>query len=234
MPASFPPPPPTGPLRLSDIKLAIYHGLKFNRVMYAGWSFYPAPAIVAKDINKLGLVMRTGFVVPLEIAIREVMMDSIRENFRQGGRPDSWAPLADYTVSVRHATGPILVRSGNLMDVASSFGVWSINNGTAAIKQLPSMVWYGNLHQGGYGSVRGIARRLLGAGATKAAMEEMMGRLIAGARPVGKQSKFVIPERPFAMFQEQDIDAIQEIFANWMEEMADNVGRSWHGGSGRR
>jgi len=233
MPASFPPPPPTGPIRLSDIKVAIYHGLKFNRVMYAGWSFWPAPALVAKDIDKLGLSMRSGFRVPLEIAIREVMMPSIRENFRRGGRPETWDPLAEYTVQVRGTTGPILVRSGNLMDVASSFGVWSISNGTAAIKTLPSIVWYGNLHQGGYGSVRGIARKLLGGKATKSAMDEMMGKLVAGMRPVSKQSKFVIPERPFAMFQEEDIDAIQEIFANWMEEMADNVGRAWHGG-GRR
>jgi hypothetical protein len=42
------------------------------------------------------------------------------------------------------------------------------------------------------------------------------------------QSKFVIPQREFALFQDEDIEAIQEIFIVWMEKRADQVGRGWN------
>jgi phage gpG-like protein len=54
-----------------------------------------------------------------------------------------------------------------------------------------------------------------------------MGLESQGARAASKQSKFVIPQREFAMFQEEDIEAIQEIFIEWMERRADQVGRGW-------
>lgn len=227
------------PLRPSQIKWAIYgrgggagsRGLRFQRVLYAGWSFYPAPGIVAKDIYKLGLDLK-NFRLPLVTAIRSVMERSIWKNFEMGGRPTAWTPLAEYTVKIRNATEPILIRSGALQRVASSFEVWTINDNDASIRSLPSSVWYGNLHQGGYGSIGDVARRTLGGKASKADVEALANRLSMGlesqgARPADRQSKFVIPQREFAMFQEEDIEAIQEIFVEWMERRADQVGRGW-------
>lgn len=222
-----------GPLRPSQIKYAIYGragfgGLRFQRVLYAGWDFYPAPGLVAKDIYKLGLDLRT-FRLPLVIAIREVMEKSIFQNFEAGGRPTPWAPLSDYAVNVRGSSEPILVRSGALRQVASSFEVWTITDNDASIRSLPTNVWYGNLHQGGYGSIEGTARRLLGVAArSPEAVEVAIGRLMLGARDPSQQSKFVIPQREFAMFQEEDIEAIQDIFIEWMERRADQVGRGWN------
>jgi phage gpG-like protein len=232
--------PWSGPLRPSQIKWAIYgrgggpgmQGLRFQRVLYAGWDFYPAPGIVAKDIYKLGLELRT-FRLPLVVAIREVMEKSIFKNFLQGGRPDPWEPLAQYTVDMRGSTEPILVRSGALRDVASSFEVWTITDNDASIRSLPTRVWYGNLHQGGYGSIGDKARRLLGGKASASDVAALanslsMGLESQGARPGSQQSKFVIPQREFAMFQDEDIEAIQEIFIEWMERRADQVGRGWN------
>lgn len=231
--ADFSPPPPRGvPLRPSEIKYAIYGkrgrgGLRLDRVLYAGWSFSPAPGIVAKDINKLALDLES-FRVPLTSAIKLVVIPSIRKNFMVGGRPEpGWEPLAEYTIRVRGDAWPILVRSGALKRAATSFSIWTVGKETASIRQLPSSVWYGNLHQAGYGSLGTIARRELGAGATQEDVEARMMELFMGARPAKKQSKFVIPQREFAMFQEEDIEKIQEIFVKWMEEQADKVGRGW-------
>jgi len=221
------------PLRLSDIKYAIFgrsgrSGLRFDRVLYAGWSFHPAPGIVAKDIERLGLDIRS-FRVPLVRAIRLVMMPSIRKNFEQGGRPEpGWEPLAEYTIQVRGDAWPILVRSGALKRTASSFNVWSITETTASIRQLPTRVWYGNIHQSGYGSLMDVARRELGARAEPRDIQSRALQLFLGARPGRQQTKTVIPQREFALFQVQDIEAIQEIFADWMEERADRVGRGWN------
>jgi len=222
-----------GPLRLSDIKAAIYGtsmaggGLRFDRVLYAGWDFQPAPGIVAKDIDRLGIDIRS-FREPLVKAIRTVMMPSIRKNFQVGGRPEPWQALAAYTVAKRSATGPILVRSGNLARAASSFAIWSIGETSAAIKSMPSNVWYGNLHQAGYGSIGDIARRQLGPGATLQDIQERAMELFMGATPAKKQTKVTIPQREFALFQQEDMEDIQEIFADWMEDRADRVGRNWN------
>ncbi len=216
------------PLRLSEIKRSIYGGVKFLRILDVGWEFQPAPGIIAKDIDRLGIDIRS-YREPLTRAIRRVMMPSIRKNFDMGGRPEpGWDPLAEYTIKQRNGSAwPILVRSGSLRRVATSFSIWSINEQTAAIKELPSKVWYGNLHQEGYGSLENVARKQLGRGATKAAIQQKALEIFHGtsATPGAMQTKVVIPQREFAMFQEEDQDAIQEIFADWMEERADRVGR---------
>jgi phage gpG-like protein len=229
----FTSPPPRGiPLRPSEIKYAVYGrsgrgGLRFDRVLYAGWSFYPAPGIVAKDVKKLGLDLQS-FRVPLTSAIKLVVIPSIRKNFAVGGRPEpGWEPLAEYTIKVRGTAWPILVRSGALKRAATSFSIWTVGKESASIRSLPSSVWYGNLHQAGYGSLGSIARRELGAMASREDIEERVHELFMGARPPHKQTKFVIPQREFAMFQEQDVEKIQEIFVEWMEAQADKVGRGW-------
>jgi phage gpG-like protein len=220
------------PLRPSDIKFAIYGrggraGLQFQRVLFAGWEFSPAPGIVAKDINRLGLDIRS-FREPLAKAIKLVMMRSIRRNFEVGGRPEpGWEPLAEYTINVRGDAWPILVRSGALKRIASSFGIWSIGETSAAIKALPAKVWYGNIHQEGYGSIGMRARKILGQLATPKRVAALVEQLSRQAERGGRVSTFVIPQREFALFQTEDIEKIQEIFIEWMEDRADQVGRGW-------
>lgn len=216
------------PLRLSEIKQSIYSGVRFDRVLYAGWSFQPAPGIVAKDIDRLGIDIRS-YKEPLTKAIRLVMMPSIRKNFEQGGRPEpGWPPLAEYTIKVRGNAWPILVRSGALKKVASSFAIWTIGQTSASIREMPTKVWYGNIHQAGYGSIGQIARKQLGPRASAQDIEDRAMQLFMGATPASRQSKITIPQREFALFQDEDTEKIQEIFIDWMEERADRVGRSWN------
>jgi len=73
-----------------------------------------------------------------------------------------------------------------------------------------------------------VARRELGARAEPRDIQSRALQLFLGARPGRQQTKTVIPQREFALFQVQDIEAIQEIFADWMEERADRVGRGWN------
>jgi phage gpG-like protein len=236
VPEPFRLPSSTGPLRPSDIKASIYGrggrgGLRFDRILSAGWSLRPSIGLVAKDIFKLGLELES-FREPLVKSIKVVMMPSIRKNFDRGGRPEpGWEPLAPYTIEVRGNAWPILVRTGALRRTASSFQVWSIGKTTATIKSLPDRVWYGNIHQAGYGSLMDVARKQLGGAASQEDLEAHALQLFLGAGKsrAKSETKFVIPQRQFILFQDQDIERIQEIFADWMEEKADKVGRGWHG-----
>lgn len=216
-----------GPIRLSEIKYAIYGGLRFHRNLYAGWAFEPSIGMVARDVNKLGLDLE-NFKVPLTKAIRLIMMPSIKKNFVMEGRPVEWEPLALYTEQQRGSARPILYRTGNLERAASSFGIWTITDTSATIKSLPSDVWYGAIQQEGYGSLGQIARKQLGAGASAAEIQERAISLFMGDTPGPRQTKFVIPARPFILFQDEDIETIQEVFIDWMEDQADQVGRSWN------
>ena len=218
------------PLRLSEIKYAIYGGLRLDRDLYVGWEIEPSIGLVAKDINKLGLELQS-FVEPLVQSIKEVIAPSIRKNFLMEGRPEPWEPLALYTETVRGSARPILYRTGALERVATSFNIWTVSHTSAAIMDLPQEVWYGALHQGGYGSIGQIARKTLGPTATRAEIANLsMAISIAAERGPNARlaTKVVIPARPFILIQDEDVEAIQDVFINWMEAKADMVGRGWH------
>jgi phage gpG-like protein len=222
-----PTPSTSGPLRLSDIKYSVYGGLRFQRVLTAGWEFTPSIGIVAKDIDRLGLEI-TQYQVPLHAAAA-YMSDSIKKNFRQQGRPSKWEPLAEYTVKLRGNRGPILIRTGNLMRAATSLSIWSFTATTASVQSLPANVWYGNIHQEGYGTIMNVARKMLGHVASELDVTALATKLFREPRPPAQQTKFAIPQREFILFQEpEDVEAIQEIFINWMEGLAGQVGRSWN------
>ena len=231
--------PFTSPLRLSDIKYAVYGGLRFDRVLYAGWEFSPSIGMVAKDIDLLGLEL-SSFIEPLEAAIA-YMSQSIAMNFAEEGRPDKWEELNEYSVKVRGSDHPILVRSGRLKDVATSFSIWTVTPTAATIRSLPEFVWYGALHQEGFGSLNNVARSILRNAVKEGAdpriftpenVEKMAKALLEGRvklKNPRQATKVVIPARPFIVFQDpEDIDAIQEIFVEWMEAAANRVGRNWN------
>jgi phage gpG-like protein len=196
------------------------------------FEFKPSLGIVAKRLQQFGDEF-ADMRVPLTMSVENVMTVSILENFMSGGRP-AWDSLAPSTVAKRqklNAGSMILVRSGSLADVASSVGIWSIGRTSATIRDLPGNVWYGRVHQGGltgnqfaggnwFQKYQTAARKALG---SEVEDDEVNGlafkmfdkRLLShGPAPKGSAP---IPARPFAVFQDEDIDAIQLIFIEWIE-----------------
>jgi phage gpG-like protein len=166
---------------------------------------------------------------PLSLSVIEVMMPSIRANFQAEGRPP-WEPLSPVTIQFRNgATGPILHRTGNLQRAATSFKIWSISNTSATVKNLPSSVWYGVLHQEGFGGFKPFMQAAQSALGSKASFRDITRHafeLLDAARGgATSHRKITIPQRQFIMYQDEDIDSIQEVFADWMEREARRVGR---------
>jgi phage gpG-like protein len=184
-------------------------------------------AMSAKAFDKLGLDIRS-FRVPLKRSIQQVIAPSIGKNFIAHGRPEAWTPYAADTVKVkmkdpRNKYGPedILRRSGLLWRTMQQYNIWTVTTTQAAILDLPSKIWYGVLHQGGYGQ-------------TGSAMFAQLGGRFATPEEIkasGGKMLVYIPARPFALFQEKDLDDIQEVFGRWIEERASaDLGiRTWTG-----
>lgn len=230
---------PRIPISLSMIKSAVYGGRKgFGPGVRMGGSyritfeFRPSVEIIARDMYKLGLDIQS-FRVPLERSIREVMIPSIRKNFQLEGRPEAWEPLALYTEQIRGSARPILYRTGALEKAATSFGIWKITKDSATVQRLPDNVWYGALHQEGYGSLAVRARQeltRLGFGTGPKSIQEYSNYLGKMAEGGGRVTKSAIPQRKFILMQDEDADEIQEIFIEWMEDQVQQAGRGWDRG----
>lgn len=212
--------------------------LRFDYQITA-FEFSPSLGIVAKRFSELAEELG-DMREPLTKSVEDVMTMSILENFMSGGRPP-WEDLAPTTVAKRakeNSGTMILVRSGNLAEVASSAGIWSIGRTSATIRDLPNKVWYGKVHQGGlagnqfaggnwFKKYQTAARKALGpdeddSEVDKLAFKMFDKRLLShGPAPKGTAD---IPARPFVMFQEEDIDAIQLIFVEWVEEKIQEAG----------
>lgn len=243
---------PNDPITGSEIKLAV--GDVFPQYIHGGigmgWSITPSLGIVARDMDRLALNIE-NLKVPLARSILQVVVPSIRTNFAVGGRPP-WEPLADYTVQVRGSAEPILFRSGRLREAATSWQIWDVGRTSATIREFPPDAWYGVIHQagiGGFARYIDAAKRMLKKQGRKLtgknilqeafkAMDYVLGKptgVIRGAKKgkagqyydVGEQNavKANIPQRQFLMFQEDDIDDILQIFAEWLEDEARKAGR---------
>lgn len=186
------------------------------------FTFSPSLGIAAKRIDKLSIDIRS-WREPFTRSIRQVMMPSIRENFNVGGRPP-WAPLSESTWEVRSRFGweggTALALTGALMRGASSFKMWTITTTNATIRAFPENIWYGRIHQEGYGGNGGgggmhaIVEKH--GGNVGAALREVVGKAQAGGS--SGRSVSAIPQRQFLMFQPEDEMAIHEIFVEWMDE----------------
>jgi phage gpG-like protein len=212
--------------------------IRFDRAI-TSFEFQPSLGIVAKRLTQFGEEF-SDMRDPLKKSIKDVMTISILENFISGGRPD-WEELAYDTLKRRAKEGSgtmILVRTGNLAEVASSEGVWSVGKQSATIRDLPDRVWYGKIHQAGlagsqfaagnwFKKYQAAARKSLGpdeddAEVDKLAYKMFDKRLLShGPAPKGAPE---IPARPFAVFQDEDIDAIENIFVDWIEEKVREAG----------
>lgn len=183
-----------------------------------GWAFQPSIGILARDIDKLGLDIRS-FREPLTRAIKQVMIPSIRKNFTQGGRPEPWEPLADYTQELRYAqgyspVGPILVRSGSLMRNMGFLSMWTVTQNFATIKDLPQRIWYGKVQQSGIGGFAALVSKHGGdIGKAISQVDEHRSRAVN------------IPARPFVLIQEGDANDIQKVFDVWLGERAARSGK---------
>jgi phage gpG-like protein len=221
--------PVSGMMSAAQIAGAI-DGIRFDKAI-TSFEFKPSLGIVAKRLQMLGDEFK-DMREPLRKGVTDVMSISILENFVSGGRP-AWDALSQDTLK-RHATqgaGMVLVRTGALAEAASSPSIWSIGAFSATIRDLPEKVWYGKVHQAGlegnefaggnwFDKYKKAARKVLGPDedeeeVTKTAYKIFDQRTLKhGAAPRGVPT---IPARPFAVFQEEDIDAIQLIFVAWIE-----------------
>lgn len=152
------------------------------------FEFKPSIGITARHIDKLGADIRS-FREPLKRSIQQVLAPSFRTNFEAGGRPEKWAPLSEFAVEMRGNDRPILVRSGRLKKTIQQFNIWTVDREKAAILDLPQKIWYGKIHQAGYGK-----------------------------RGTGQSAAAGIPARPFVMIQEEDFPKIERVFELWLAE----------------
>jgi len=212
--------------------------LRFDKAI-TSFEFQPSLGLVAKRLAALGEEF-ADLREPLKKSVRDVMTISILENFVSGGRPD-WEELAYDTLKRRKKENSgtmILVRQGTLAEVASSERVWSIGRTSATIRDLPDKVWYGKIHQGGYSGdqfaagswfkkYQNAARKALGPDEDDAEVDKLAFKMFDqrlakhGPAPRGAPA---IPARPFAVFQDEDIDAIENIFVDWIEEKVREAG----------
>lgn len=225
---------PEGKINGSMVKFAV-GGLRFDHEIEAGWQISPSLGLVAKDVDKLALDIENTRV-PITRSIVQVMIPSIQKNFDNEGRPP-WEALADYTKKVRGDSGPILNRTGKLKRGVTKLHIWRIGNDSATIVELPGEIWYGAVHQSGYGGMGaliGLARKRLGAKASQRRVNDLAMRMLDAtmlaiekdkSRPRVRKGGTDIPQRRFLMFQEDDVDDILQVFAEWLEDEAKKVGK---------
>lgn len=225
---------PGGRITGSMVKFAV-GGLRFDREISAGWQMSPSLGMVSKDVDRLGLDIK-NMREPITRSIIQVMIPSTKRNFDAEGRPP-WEKLAEYTKNVRGNAGPILNRTGKLKRGATKLDIWKIKDDSAAVIELPQDIWYGAVHQSGYGGMGGLisaARKKLGGKATQKAVNFLAMKMLDStllaiekdpSRPRVRKGGADIPQRQFLMFQEDDEDDIQQIFAEWLEDEAKKVGR---------
>lgn len=193
-------------------------GIRFDNMVNLGYSFTPSLAMSAKQFNKLDVDIRS-FREPLKRSIQRVIAPSIGQNFISNGRPEGWAPYASDTADMKARDpkskfGPedMLRRSGLLWKTMQQYNIWTVTQTQAAILSLPDKIWYGALHQAGFG---------MSAASVTPAKEGSLFLSPSELKAAGGAAKVSIPARPFAMFQNQDIDKVQEIFADWLQERVD-------------
>lgn len=153
------------------------------------FEFRPSIGLSARRVDTFGLQIKS-FREPLKRSIQQVLAPSFRKNFEAGGRPTKWQPLAEPTVQLRGSAHPVLVRTGLLKQTIQQFNIWTVDRTKAALLDLPQKIWYGKIHQAGYGyGGRGGQVRAAG-----------------------------IPARPFVMVQDEDYEAIDRVFDRWFAE----------------
>lgn len=130
-------------------------------------------------------------------SVSDILLQSVTENFLQGGRPDKWIP----SQRAMKEGGKTLIQSGALM----ASGMVSERTDTSV-----SVTWgvgldYALIHQfGGVIKHPHMRRKVLKSG--------KKGKF---AQVEGGEYEIVIPARPYVMFQAEDIDRITTVFQEY-------------------
>jgi phage virion morphogenesis protein len=116
--------------------------------------FKPSLKVTAGHYEAVGVEIRS-FREPLKRSVQQVIIPSIRKNFDSGGRP-GWAPYADITIEFHQELGEamsqgMLNKTGKLKQTMGYFNIWSVDREKAELRDLPANIWYGKIHQAGYG-----------------------------------------------------------------------------------
>lgn len=135
------------------------------------------------------------FNEPFARSIEQVLAPSIGRNFDQEGNEDGpWQELTADTIMRRELEGfssdPILNRTGNLREEATSLDAWNIDNEEAVMAIGGDAGQYAFIHQFGGSAGQGA----------------------------------FIPARPFVSPSEDDVDAVAEVFQEWIGDLFAEVG----------
>ncbi len=162
----------------------------------------PSAERMVGQLDMLSLELH-DFREPFKLAIKKVMIPSIRTNFRVGGRPVPWEPYSPFTREITfrdlkdRAKPPVKleVRSGRMRRRAASLKIWTITPDSAYIS--PASV----------ADIPYLQVQQFGAAVVKNPWKDM---------------KYVA--RPFIMFQEQDKIEIEDIFLGWLDVKLEEAG----------
>jgi phage gpG-like protein len=128
---------------------------------------------------------------PFWDAVEMHMIDSLTQNFEAEGRPTKWEPLAEWTINAKGS-------STILQDTGALKGSINSQNTERAGDSLE--IWAGEAH--------GLFHQY--------ADQDPMSQF----GMINKNDKYPMPMRPFMLFQEDDIDTIEEIAANYLTEIS--------------
>jgi len=148
-----------------------------------------------KDLLQLSMdfAKNGGLKQPLERCRDQVIIPSIRMNFAAQGRPTMWEPIGEmnfYRTQRGAAGAPILQPTGGMKNTALKKARFHISNNVTTYGNWPTSSGH---KASRYGYVHDMG---------------------------GKSDFGEIPARPFALYQNSDIDKITKVFAKWSQERA--------------
>lgn len=138
-----------------------------------------------------GILAGLEDMTPFWDAVEMHMIDSLTQNFEQEGRPQKWEPLSDWTIQAK-GSSTILQDTGALKN--------SVNSSNTQRDGNSLEIWAGEAH--------GLFHQY-------ADIDPM-----AQFGMINKNRKHPMPMRPFMLFQEDDLDTIQEIGYNYLKDIS--------------
>jgi phage gpG-like protein len=168
----------------------------------------PSPVLLVAAWDKLGLDIRS-FRVPLERSVRQVIGPSLKTNFDVGGRPQ-WEFLSpDYAAKRerKKSTRGMIGSSGAVTSGSFEGSIMGVANVLVLSGRLARTA--GQLRIWDIDGLEGLATLSLPADVWYGAIHQ------EGHHPV--------PQREWAVFQPEDLDDIEKVFADWMEERVEDA-----------
>lgn len=145
---------------------------------------------------------------PLEKSAK-IMMKSIDENFRVGGRP-KWKPIGDWAMATRkNKKRPPLTDTGKLR---KSIGYMIKGNRVVVGTKIP----YARLLN--FGGNLFIPPKVVVPKRTSALKFMVNGKIVYAKKAVIPGFRVTVPERPFMVLQEKDVNKITAIFNKYIME----------------